>query len=295
MFEVHEHQCGADEIADSAGAERGVLEGGPSFGEEGEAAFAEAAKRALQGVVGAIVDAERVVAGGLLEWYDDAVTCALVAGVGQDGHGRGVGVDGGQDVAAGGFDVGDSAGFDVAGPDGETVGFAQCLDVSPEVAGFAGEPGVDGFAFHAGGLDAAPIGVEDLAVEDEVGDAVGDGAVQCLVEAGGLAGQDVDDLVQVAVGGGLGEPECDAVQADVGLGAEPGQGEQGLIEAGQAPGALRCAPAAALPVEQAADIAEQFTGDVEHGRIGDHVEPSRYEDLVVRPLLPEAPRLFSAP
>ncbi|GLX03005.1 hypothetical protein Misp02_70910 [Microtetraspora sp. NBRC 16547] len=43
MFEVDENECGAYKVADPAGAERGVLQGRPAFGEEGEAAFAEAA------------------------------------------------------------------------------------------------------------------------------------------------------------------------------------------------------------------------------------------------------------
>lgn len=64
------------------------------------------------------------------------------------------------------------------------------------------------------------------------------------------------------------------MQAKAGLGPEPGQSEQGLIEAGQTPGAVRCPAAAAFVAQQSCDVADQFTGDVEHGRIGDHVEPS---------------------
>ncbi|TQS04126.1 hypothetical protein FLW53_37300 [Microbispora sp. SCL1-1] len=41
-------------------------------------------------------------------------------------------MDGGQDVAAGGFDVGGSAGFDVAGPDGEPSGSHSARTFSPK-------------------------------------------------------------------------------------------------------------------------------------------------------------------
>lgn len=106
-------------------------------------------------------------------------------------------------MAAGGLDIDDSAGFDVAGPDRESVRFAQRLNVSAEVAGLPGEPGVDRFAFHTGGFGTAPVGVEDFAVQDQVGNAVVGGAVEGVVQVGGLVGEDVDGLVEVAVGGGL--------------------------------------------------------------------------------------------
>ena len=65
VFEKGEDVGGADEVADSAGAEGGVLQSGPAFGEEGKAAFAEAAQCALEVVVAAVVNAEDLPAGGL--------------------------------------------------------------------------------------------------------------------------------------------------------------------------------------------------------------------------------------
>jgi hypothetical protein len=43
---MDEHKGGAGEVAESAGAEGRVVQGGPAFGEQREAAFAEAAQGA---------------------------------------------------------------------------------------------------------------------------------------------------------------------------------------------------------------------------------------------------------
>lgn len=156
---MDENECGPDEVASSAGAEGDVLECGPAFGQQREAAFAEAAQGAQEGVVGAVVDVEFLAVAGLFERDVDAVTCALVAGVGQDRHGAGGRIDRGQDVLAGLLDVDGVAGFDVAGPDREAAGFEQGLDVATETRGLAGVPGVDLFALDTGGFGAAPVGV----------------------------------------------------------------------------------------------------------------------------------------
>lgn len=100
-----EGECGFEDVADSAGAESGVLEGGPAGGEDGKAAFAEAAQGALEGVAGAVVDVEIGAVGWVLDGDVDAVACALVAGVGKDGGGFGCGVGGGEHVGAGGLDA----------------------------------------------------------------------------------------------------------------------------------------------------------------------------------------------
>ena len=124
----------------------------------------------------------------------------------------------------------DSAGFHLGGPDREAAGFEEGLDVPAEVMGLSGVPGVDLFAFHAGGLGAAPVGVEDLAVQDQMRDALIQGSLQGLVEVEGAVGEDVDDLVQVPVGGGLGDPERFAVPGDVRPVPEPRDREQGLTQ-----------------------------------------------------------------
>jgi hypothetical protein len=58
--------------------------------------------------------------------------------------------------------------------------------------GFPGVPEVDLGAFHAGGLLAAPVGGEDLPVDDHIGQPVGLGAFQRLVQGRGLVGEALD-------------------------------------------------------------------------------------------------------
>ncbi len=81
-----EHERGLGEFADAAGADGDPLECSPAAGEQGEAAFAEAAGRAQQGVVGLVVQGEDLPVGGLLDRCLDALACAVVAGVGQCGQ-----------------------------------------------------------------------------------------------------------------------------------------------------------------------------------------------------------------
>src|SRR5215475_15427706 len=97
---------GAGDVADFAGAGGDVLEGAPAAGEQGEPAFAKAAQGTLDGVAGAGIDVEFLLAGGLFDGDEDADAGAVVAGVGEGGQaGRGRGVEGGQGVEAGGGDV----------------------------------------------------------------------------------------------------------------------------------------------------------------------------------------------
>ena len=85
VLDSGEHECGLGEFADAAGADGDALEGSPAAGEQGEAAFAEAAGRAQQGVVGLVVRGEDLPVGGLLDRCLDALAGAVVAGVGQGG------------------------------------------------------------------------------------------------------------------------------------------------------------------------------------------------------------------
>jgi hypothetical protein len=68
--------------ADLAGADGDVLECPPAAGEQGEAAFAQAAQGSLQGVAGAGADVGFAVAGGIAQRDVDADACAFVAGIG---------------------------------------------------------------------------------------------------------------------------------------------------------------------------------------------------------------------
>jgi hypothetical protein len=151
--------------------------------------------------------------------------------------------------------------------------------------GLAGVPQVDDLAFYADGWFFAPVGGDDLAVQDDVGEFLVFGAFQGLVQVRGLAGEDLDDLVQVPAGGGPGDAVITGQCVQGGAVAEPPQAQHRFPEAGQRPAAPRCATAAPLGPQQLRSEQHQFPGDVKRGTIADHVEPSGEEDLVVRPLL----------
>ena len=81
-------------------------------------------------------------------------------------------VQGTQYVFPGGGQVVDRAGLDVTDPQGEPGWRRQRLDVAAVLVGLSRISQVDLLAFHAGGLLAAAICGEDLAVQDQVGHAL---------------------------------------------------------------------------------------------------------------------------
>jgi len=81
-----EDERGAGDVADFAGAGGDVLEGAPAAGEQGEAAFARAAQRALDGVAGAVADVEFPPAGRLFDRNVHADARAVISQVGQGGQ-----------------------------------------------------------------------------------------------------------------------------------------------------------------------------------------------------------------
>lgn len=139
------------------------------------------------------------------------------------------------------------------------------------VAGLSGVPQVDGFAVDAAGLFPAAVGGDDGAVQDQVGEALIDGAPQDLVQVGCLIGQDVDDLVDVAVGGGAGDAVVAAEGGPVGAVAKPVQSHHRLRKAGQRPRTRAGAQSPAFGRQQLGEMVNQFLGNVERGTIGDHV------------------------
>lgn len=144
---MSEDECGAGDVADFAGAGGDVLEDAPAAFEQGEPAFAEAAQAAVEAVVGAVVDAEGLAVGGVLDGCEDADSGAFVAAVGQGGKSLGrCGVQGAQDVGACCGQVVDRAGFDIGGPQREPGGGREGLDVAGVLMGLAGVPQIDLFA-----------------------------------------------------------------------------------------------------------------------------------------------------
>jgi hypothetical protein len=81
-----EYECGFDDVADLAGAGGDVVEGSPAAGEDGEAAFADAAQAAQESVAGAVVDVEDPVTGGVFDRGVHADPGAVVAAVSQRGQ-----------------------------------------------------------------------------------------------------------------------------------------------------------------------------------------------------------------
>ena len=86
MFELGEHPCSGDDVADPGGAGSDALQAAPAGGEQGEAAFTESALATLKRVVGQMIDREDVPVAGLLVRDVDAPASALVATVGKGGQ-----------------------------------------------------------------------------------------------------------------------------------------------------------------------------------------------------------------
>ncbi len=98
-----EDERGSRDAADLAGAGGDVLEGAPTAGEQREAAFAQAAQRAQEGVAGARADIEVASVCGMPDWSVNADARAVVARVGEGRQpGCGCLVERGQGVSAGG-------------------------------------------------------------------------------------------------------------------------------------------------------------------------------------------------
>jgi len=115
--------------------------------------------------------------------------------------------------------------------------------------------GIDHLVILVEALEAAVAGYEELGFRVTPG------------------GEHADGLVEVAVGGGLGDPQALPDQRYVTALPEPHQREHGLIGAAQRPAAGPGATVDPLGAQQGGEELRQFGGHVEHGRIGDHVEP----------------------
>jgi hypothetical protein len=128
------------------------------------------------------------------------------------------------------------------------------------------------FAFLGDGLDVEPVGVDDLAVEDEVGAAVGLRARERVVEVRGFGGEDVDHLVDVVVRGGLGQSEASPQVRDIAFPPKPCESEDGLPERREGPSAFSGPPGPPVGGQESGDEPDEFPGDVEDGTIGSHAE-----------------------
>jgi hypothetical protein len=159
-----------------------------------------------------------------------------------------------------------------AGPEREPVRAHHGLHVPAVAVRLAGVPGVDLLALHASRGLGAVIRFEDLAVEDDVRDALGHRPPQRLGQVRSLLRQHVHGLGDVPVGGRAGDAVVAAQLLDAGPVLEPPQREDRLVTAGQPPAPRRGAPQAPLGGQQPGQVAKQLRRDVEHGTIGDQVE-----------------------
>jgi hypothetical protein len=110
VFEVDEDQGGAGEVGDSSWAHRDVLKAFPAFGQQGEAALAQASQSSQEPVVGALVRVQPDAVLALGHRGQHAATCADVSAVGQYRHVLGIQPQDREDQFTGGGHIMHAAG-----------------------------------------------------------------------------------------------------------------------------------------------------------------------------------------
>jgi hypothetical protein len=176
-------------------------------------------------------------------------------------------------VGASGGQIVDGAGFDLTDPQRQPTRCRQRLEVAGVLVGLARIPGVDGLALDADGLLAAAIDGDQSAVQDQERQSLGFGAVESFGQIRRLSCENLDTLVDVAVGGGPGDAVVAAEFGHVALTAEPAHHHDRLPERAQDPAAVRGATQSAFFLQQAGDVLNECAGDVERGTMSNHVEP----------------------
>ena len=173
----------------------------PAAGEQGEPAFAQAAKRPLQRVAGAGIDIEFLPAGRLFTGMQMPMPAPSYPGSARAGRLRAAARYGaGSAWARAAVMSCTEPGARLGDPQREPVRRQHCLDVAAVHMGLAGVPGVDDLALHAESRLAAPVGPDDHAVQDDVRQPVLVRPLQRLMQVRGLSGERVEDLVPVPVG-----------------------------------------------------------------------------------------------
>lgn len=169
-------------------------------------------------------------------------------------------------------------------PHGGTRWAPSALGWGRRVAGLAGVPGVDLLAGGVGGLFVQPVAGEQLAVQDQVGGTVGLGLDEVIVQVGGLGGEHVDDLGQVAVAGGAADAMATSQGIDLTVLTEPPQPEHDLLEQVNALLPRRVPRARRWASNNRPTDWAHCARHVENGTISNHRQSSPGVDLVVRPL-----------
>ncbi|GAA5179076.1 hypothetical protein GCM10023322_07970 [Rugosimonospora acidiphila] len=248
VFDVEEDERGAGDVPDAPRVEADQLQSGKGFLQQGVGAFADAVDPADDLVVGALICSE-LTTGGFFDRVEDRWGHIDVAQVSQRRHA----VVGGDlkawQQAVGGAGAGGvvlASRAHVGGPDQEAGRVGEDLDVVAVVLALARPPQVG--PVRAGSRD--PVGVDERAVQVDVGVACDFRRGQCRVQVRGERGEHVDALVQVVVGGALGDPVVGGELADTGVVREPAQHKHRLRERAQCPGVAPGADLGAMLLQQ---------------------------------------------
>ncbi|MEY9211632.1 hypothetical protein NI17_009465 [Thermobifida halotolerans] len=124
-------------------------------------------------------------------------------------------------------------------------------------------------------------GGEDLAIQDDRGPALVAELVQDLAQLGSLGGQHVDAFVRLPVGGDPADGVITGRGGDAAAATEPAQHQQCLTNRSQCPGPAGRAKSAAMSGQQASQVGDHGTGNIKHGRTGNHREASGPVDAVL--------------
>src|ERR1017187_2857594 len=152
-----------------------MLERFPPLGQQREAALAQAAHRAQKRVTCPGINVQLFGPGRLLYRDEDAMTCAFVAGIGQDGHGIQERPQYCEDILAGGGQVMDIARQHIRDPQRYPGRVKKRLDLPAEIMRLPRIPQAGRLPLAADGFLPAPVSVHDLAVQDQVRHALSQG------------------------------------------------------------------------------------------------------------------------
>ncbi len=195
-------------------------------------------------------------------------------------------------MVAGGSQIVGAARHRVGDPQGEPVRGGDELDVRAESAVFSGVPQMDRGALGADGGVGDAVGGDQGAVDDDVGSARGEAFTQHVGKFRRLGGEHVDAFVEVPVAGGDRDAGIACQGRDRCALPEPAQYQHRVRERGQCASAAAGTSFAAVDLQQLRQILAERSGNVERGRIGDHVGPSGSDSIFANPVLPGALRPF---
>ena len=196
---------------------------------------------------------------------------ALVARIGQQHQPLGGGlVYKREHVQACGGDIGRGSGLDLRDPQRFSTGVGQELDVAAVAVFVAAVPKV---ALAGGAGLRTTVTRKQFSVQDQGVFGARTSLFQDLVQVGGLVGQHVDTLLDVAVAGGPADVVVPGQSVDGGVIAKPPQDQDRLFVAGRRAGARAGAASPTFGVQQGRKVPNGALVHIEGGSTGNHVEP----------------------